>query len=751
MDIVHLLKVLWRKKIWLIAIPIIASLGAYFFSLSIVNQYRSSSQIATGFTTNEAIRVTDERSSPRDTELSFNNMLTSMGSGICSNLTSYRLVLHDLDSSITPFRIPQSTSDLSVTQAELMLTKQNFKRKLENMELLTMDDEQSEILLRVLDWYGYNYQFLKKNLQFYRVPNTDFIQVQFISENPDLSAYVVNAFCEEFLRYYREQRAEGSNISVSFFKLLVEQKKKEMDERSESLKIFKATNSFVNLNEEGSSNLLRTSELELEQSNVESKIYGLNLSLVRFRGELNALTEGGSVQAGNNGASNARVLQLRERINKLNERYINSGSNNAVLLDSLNILRTQLKAEILSLSTGINETSGLTKTELTTKINDLQIEIAIEQSKLSSVTAKLRNLKGSISGYASKESVVASLQAEVDVATKEYLEAVNRYSEANNKLLASTSTIRQLHKATAPANPVSNKKLLIIAGTAFASFFLCAFVFIALEVLDSTIRTPELFKRTVRIELAEQLIKVDTQTLNFTTLFESKTNSADLETFKEFVRKLRYQIETTKSKIFLITSCKKGEGKTFITFTLAYILSLVNKRVLIIDTNFKNNGLTRWLSIKKDDIKFLERSKDSEIKLITPGEGRKKGATQPSIEEDNQSAYNLVMPTRFNNISIIGNNGGFESPDEILSGRNFDQLINILSSEYDYIFLEGASLNDYSDSKELEKYVEKVIPVFGADTSIGQLDRESITYLKSLGTKLSGAILNKVELKNLKI
>jgi len=99
----------------------------------------------------------------------------------------------------------------------------------------------------------------------------------------------------------------------------------------------------------------------------------------------------------------------------------------------------------------------------------------------------------------------------------------------------------------------------------------------------------------------------------------------------------------------------------------------------------------------------------------------------------------------------LGNNGGFESPDEILSGKNFSQLIDILSTEYDYIFLEGAALNDYSDTKELEKYVQKVIPVFSADTSIGQLDRESINYLRSLGNKLAGAILNKVELKNLKI
>ncbi len=748
MDIIYLLKVLWRKKLWLVLIPIISGASAYFFTLTLVNQYRSATQLATGLTTNESIRVSDERPTIRDTDLSFNNLLTSMNSGICSNLTSYRLILHEFDSAGVSFRSPGNNKEVELSTQEIKLAREEFRRKLEKLELLTLDDENSRLLLDALDWYGYNYQFIKEGLKIYRVPNTDFIQVEFTSENPSLSAYAANAFCEEFLRYYKGQREEGSGISVSFFKQLVEQKKKEMDERTETLKTFKATNSFVNINEEGSSKLLQISELDLEQDNVESKIYGLNLSLDRFNNELASLNgEGGSSTPSN--SSNVRILNLRERINRLNERYITTGSSNHVLLDSLNLLRSQLKNEMASLSSGGTQPSGLTKAELTNKVNDIKIEIAIEQSKLNSITTKLRNLRGSISGYASKESVVASLQGEVDVATKEYLDAVNRYNEANNKLLASTGTIRQLYKATASANPVSNKKILIIAGSVFASFFFCVFVFVGLEAIDTTLKTPEHFKRTVKIDLAEQLIKVDTQALNFLTLFDTKTNNPELEVFKEFIRKLRYQIESTNSRIFLITSCKKGEGKTFITFTLAHVMSLVNKRVLIVDTNFKNNGLTRWLSTKKQDVKYLERKKDYEVILLTGKEySRKPSDDEESTEE---SIYNLVTPTRFRNIFIIGNNGGFESPDEILSGKNFSQLIDILSTEYDYIFLEGAALNDYSDTKELEKYVQKVIPVFSADTSIGQLDRESINYLRSLGNKLAGAILNKVELKNLKI
>ena len=737
MDIVYILKVLWRKKWWLISIPIVAAVAAYFFSLSIVDQFRASTQMATGFTTNESIRVSDDRFNPRDVDMNFSNMLAAMSSGVCYNLVSYRLVLHDLDSAAVTFRTPSANEKFKATPQDLQLAKELFRKKLENLEPLTTDEQHAELLLNTLDAFNYGYSFLKGNLVAYRIPNTDYIHIECTSENPALSAYVVNSFCEEFLRYYQQEKVEGSSISVSFFQQLVEQKKKELDEKSETLKTFKATNSFVNINEEGNSNVLQTAELEKQEDEVSSKIYGLRLQIDRYNADL------AHINGANVSGNNARIVQLRERIKTLNERYITSGSNNPVLLDSLNSLRSQLKIELSKVKSPVDVTQKLTAEEITQKLNDLQIELAIEQSKLNSVTSKIRNLKGNMSGYASKEAVVASLQSEVDVASKEYLEAVNRYNEARNKLQASTGTIRQLHKATPPANPLSKKRLLIIIAAAFTSFCFCVFVIVVLEFLDTTLKSPEQFKRMLGLDLAEMLIKVDTQSLNFNTLFDLKTNNQDLEMFKEFVRKLRYQIESANSQIFLVTSCKKAEGKTFIIFTLAYVLSLVNKRVLIIDTNFKNNSLTKWLGTKKSDVKLLEKKRDYEVKLITGGKAK--------TESEEEKATELVAPTRFRNIFLIGNNGGFDSPDEIISGRDFTRLIKTLSEEYDYIFLEGAALNEYSDSKELIKYVEKVIPIFAADTSIGSMDRDSITFLKSLGKKLSGAILNKVEPKNLKI
>ena len=99
----------------------------------------------------------------------------------------------------------------------------------------------------------------------------------------------------------------------------------------------------------------------------------------------------------------------------------------------------------------------------------------------------------------------------------------------------------------------------------------------------------------------------------------------------------------------------------------------------------------------------------------------------------------------------IGSEGGDYTPSEILPLENILQHLHELTSEYDYIFLEGPPLNDFSDSKELVQYVDGVIAVFSATHIVNQIDKESIAYLKDLNGKFCGAILNKVDIENVNV
>ena len=60
-----------------------------------------------------------------------------------------------------------------------------------------------------------------------------------------------------------------------------------------------------------------------------------------------------------------------------------------------------------------------------------------------------------------------------------------------------------------------------------------------------------------------------------------------------------------------------------------------------------------------------------------------------------------------------------------------------------------SNLNSFSDTRELVTYADGVLPVFSASATINERDQHSIEYLNTLEDQLMGAVLNKVEMRNL--
>ena len=740
MDLIVLAKAL-LKKLWIIlSIPVIAALAAYLFTMDTVDTYRSTAQIATGFTLNDQVQITEDKFNMRDADVKFNNLMNAMTSGLSINLLSYRLLLHDLDSKEAPFHRPDPKS-FSATPKETALVKGMVKRKLDSLAPLSASDPEFNMIRKYLEGYRYGFNDVKDNLTIERIPNTDFIQIEFSSDKPGLSALAANAFVEEFMRYHLSQKTERTGESVDFLKQLADNKKAELDAKMETQKAFKSNNHVYTEGESGMK-LGQLSALESERDMVRSRVQRLELTMQRINDDIRRI--GAPVVTNNN----QKILDLREKINRMNERYITGGSTNQRLLDSLNILREQLRIQQDNSSRqGASVPQGYTVADLQIKLKDAQIEYEVERSSLAIIDSKIRSIQYNVSGYASKEARLSAIQKEVDLASQEYLSAVEKYNQAKSKMLG-TSTMRQVLVAMPPLNPETSKRWLIVGLAAFTSMAMCVFVIIAMELLDGTIRTPERFKRMVGLPLIGVINRIDSRNFNIRTYFNQQNGSEETEMFKSLLRKFRHEIESLNSKVFLFTSPKRRDGKTFIMFSLAYVLSLIDKRVLIVDTNFKNNSLSQILGRNQGDLKVLDSKKNKLLMSAQNGNDQKK--EQPEFEHEN--SYDLINPTKYKNIYIVGNSGGgHESPAEILSGRDFTNLITMLSDSFDYVLLEGASLNEYSDTKELVKYADKVIAVYSAEAPIKQLDKESSQYFKSLGKKFGGSILNRVDANDLKL
>ena len=738
MDLLFLGKVLLRKLWILVSVPIIAAFAAYLFTADIPDTYLSKAQIATGFTINDQVQLTEEKFNSREADVKFSNLMSYMNSGLPVNLTSYRLLLHDLDPKMVPFHRPESGS-FSTTRENIEKVRKVVTDKLAKFSPLASSDPEFNLVTQFLVAYHYNYNDIKNNLSIIRIPNTDYIEVYMAADKPGLAALGANAFCEEFIRYNKSLKSERSSESVEFLKDLSEKKRAELDKKLQMQKTFKASNNVFNIEGESGIKMGQLSTLEAQAAATRSNINRMELTIEGLNEEINKLSSPAT------STTNLKILELRKKINNMNARYITGGSNNKVLLDSLDILRDQLRQEQdKSLRMGPSASPGYTVADLQNKLRDAGIELKVQRNDLRTIESKIRAINYSFSGYANKEAELSAIQKDIDLANEEYTMALEKYNEAKN-LQLSSNNLRMVLVATPPVNPEAGIGLIIIGLVTFTSFLFCVMVIAGIELLDGAVRTPEKFKRMVNLPMVGVINRIDSRNFNIRTYFNQQNGNEETELFKSLLRKFRHEIESLNGKVILFTSPKRRDGKTFVMFSLSYVLSLLDKRVLILDTNFKNNSLSQILGRGQSDLKLLDTKKH---KLLVSAQGEKK----IDVEFEHENSYDLISPTKYKNIYIVGNSGGgTESPAEILSGRDFTNLVSLLADSFDYVLMEGASLNDYSDTKELVRYADKVVAVFSAETSIRQFDRDAIQYFKSLGKKFGGCVLNRVDSKDLKL
>lgn len=723
MDVIYFVKALLKRKWWIIISTIVAIVLSFVFTMDRAKLYVSNAQMSTGFTINDDIKLRDENNvNLFEADVKFNNVVETINSPTVISLLSYQLLIHDLTSP-KPFRFltEKDRRTPEYLQFNRITGLQLARHKLDSLQMLTSYQPEERKLLEYMKLCKYDYESLRKRLNIGRLQRTDYIDMSFGSENPELSAFVVNTLYYEFTRYYRSMRSERSVENVGTFEALVNQKKTELDQKIDALRNYKSSEGLLNVEAASGNELGLISQLEKALLDEKATYNNLSSSLQSVNEQLAQMNQGRAVFDNNN----AEIVTLRKQLNQSNDEYQRGGSNDPALADKIKTQRAQLQRLMSSSAVATGKT--VSKDELLQKKASLEADIKASTLNIGSLQNKIGSLRGSVGSYANKEATVSTLQKEVDLAQEEYNKLKEKLNTALDSRLAPPDDFRQTLKGQPAFKPESSKRIIIMGMAGASVFLLTTLGVLFMEFFDNSIKSPSVFERHVDLKLISTINHADLNKYSIPEVLQKQISDDDASrkrqnTFRELLRKLRYEVESSNKSIFLFTSTESQQGKTTLVQALAYSLSLSNKRVLIIDTNFCNNDLTVALQAKPTLETFSMAPEEVSIEKV------REIVTTYSVE----------------GIEVIGCKGGDYTPSEILPRNHLLNYLPQLKGYYDFVLLEGAPLNDYTDSKELVHYVEGVIAIFSSRASLKQNDKESIQFLQSMNGKLLGAVLNNV-------
>jgi len=605
MDFAYLLRVLLKRKWIVIGATVLAALIAYLVARDEQRLYRSYSQFSTGFTASDEVRVNPDSYNFMEADTKFNNVLVTASSPTVVSLLGYKLLIHDLTSP-RPFRRldDRDLQSSLVKSVDMEKAAQVLQNKWETMSLLTSYLPDEKKLLELLDLYKYDYRSLSKYLAIYRMQHTDFVEVDYESENPELSSYTVNQLFQEFIRYYKSIRSERSSESIDTLRSLVEKKKADLDVKNDALR--KAGLVDVGIESTSKFDLIRELETDLEEE--KKKQTQIRYSLEQVNNQLSRVSPAGpstSANTANSASSNNEILILGKERDQAYRDYINSGSKDQTLLDKYNRLLEEYNLKVQSAqgpSTVVPETGSQTKGDLENRKSNLTVDLAASNSNINSGQATIDSLRRSVVASSSKGAEVESLLKDADLANKEYLDAKSKYNDAMDANSSAVNNFRQILMGQPAIQPEASKLAVIVALAGVSACLLTLLVIVFITYLDSSVKTPVIFDKMVGLKLISMINFMNIKNKKLSDVVAGNAVSSDHaeknrdNVFRELLRKLRFEIENSGKKVFLFTSTSKGEGKTTLIQALSYSMSLSKKRILILDTNFCNNDLTVQLN-----------------------------------------------------------------------------------------------------------------------------------------------------------
>lgn len=709
MELQSFLRVLARHRMILFVVPVAAVIITYFLVSRQPDEYVSQSRLATGIVDNtnqppgSKLMILQNMEADRE----FENIIQMMLLKKIINQVSYQLIIHDLTNETTFRKESKLLKQLNKPARQHAL--EVYRAKHAKMEDLSLWNEDEKGLYKVLESMKYDYNTLVKELHIYRVSSSDFITVECQTENPTLSAYIVNTLNNEFITYYTVLVQANHVKAVNYLDSMLKYKQQVMKSTMEDLKNYKIRNRVLNLNEQAKSLYSQLADFETKKEMALKDIDAYNAAIKNIDKKFDPADR--RYMESSVSKINQRIEGYKGRLKELNQAYISSNYNPAIKVQ-IDSVQKKLNTQIDNAADKYAYNPMTAKENLVTQKLSLETSKEMAENSLSVLNQELVTLNRKQDILVPNEAEIQAYEKNIDIVSREYTELLAKYNEASMEVSASVH-LRQMDQAM-PGVPLPSKKLTLVILSGLISFVFSIVVLFILFLLDGSVNDPKALANRTGLPVLGYLNLLTGKMIDFSSLWSNKLDK-NTQGFKELLRSLRFDLENelkTGEKIIAITSLRPAEGKTFLTISLAYAFNHINKKVLIIDGNFNHPSIS--------------------------------GTSKTNQTLETVLSQNVSYNASGSKLDIISNKGSDTSLLELADYEKIKEKLHDLKKVYDIILIETAALNSRNVAKEWILFADKTVCVFEAGRGINTAVDEEVDYLKTLNGNFSGWTMNKM-------
>ncbi len=334
-------------------------------------------------------------------------------------------------------------------------------------------------------------------------------------------------------------------------------------------------------------------------------------------------------------------------------------------------------------------------------------------------------------------------QRDLDNTRASYDQLVSDREETKNKLFSVQEQISKYNlikqdTEAAKVKPVglappplkmSFPRLVIFApGGTFVGFLLGVGFAFLIELLNDLLRTPSDVMKFVNVPLLGMVTHKDlddiTKNADMWKVVRQSPFSMIGECYRQFRTNLKLSSDSSSQRVIFVTSGSAGEGRTAVAVNTAVTFAAEDKRILLIDANFRRPSSYKIFP----DLNGYNPEAEKEDKGLS---GYLAGSC--SITE-------VIRSTGIDGMDVVDSGPLPANPAELLGGGRMAGLIRYAREHYDRVIIDGPPMI-VSDAKALASQADGTVLVFNAAITRRGTAKRIVRELGEINTNILGAVL----------
>jgi len=295
--------------------------------------------------------------------------------------------------------------------------------------------------------------------------------------------------------------------------------------------------------------------------------------------------------------------------------------------------------------------------------------------------------------------------------------------------------------AIVPVNPSSPSYTKNTMIGFLLGFVLCVGVIVLRDLFDTTIRTEEDIEQSCKYPVLAAVPdmaapskggydygydrkkrKTPAASSHQAVLIGGSVSFSASEAYKLLRTKLQFSFsDENESRVIGVSSALSGEGKSLTSINLAYTLSQLGKKVILVDCDMRRPTLAEKLGVRK---------KPGLSSYLT-GQCRLEGLLQFCNIKNEEKIFHVVT---------AGQNP--PNPIELLSSARMEKLLELLRGAYDYIILDLPPVGEVSDAMAVAQKTDGMLLVVRQNFCDRMALTDAARQFEFVNAKILGIVYN---------